>query len=82
MEENYTFRDIQREMAGLIVGHLTFLEALKGRLGDKEAVRWFYHTSVPEFEHKTPAQYILERGDEGRAFVASSLYLLLTGQPN
>ena len=81
-ERVYKFSDLQKEMRGISIGHMSLAGALQQTLGAENAVKWFYHVSSPEFKHKTPAQYIVENGSEGRMFIASSLYFFLTGQPD
>ena len=82
MRNTYSFVDLQREMQGVkLVGRTSFSGALKTSLGEEGALNWFYCTKVPELKG-TPHQYVEKHGREGKALLASSLYALLTGQPD
>ncbi len=78
----YSFTSLKNEMSGIKVGRVSFSKALKTTLGDEEAIQWFYHATLPELKNQTPHRYIEKKGEKGKRYLASSLYYLITGQPD
>ena len=82
MGKEYTFRDLQEEMAGMKVGtgRMSFSGQLKQSLGDARAVQWYFHTKFPGLQNLTPHEYVEKRGEKGKKSLASQIYDVFTGQ--
>ena len=81
-ERAYNFSDLQKEMAGIPLGRMSFAGALRQTLGDENAVNWFYHTRVPSIKNQTPHEYVEKRGEDGKKSLASLAYTLIAERPD
>jgi|GEM_PF-2941589 len=83
MSRKYTLDDLRKETEGMFISKSrSFSREIIRIFGEQEALNWFYHTEVPEFDNRTPHAYMARHGKSGRERVASALYFMLSGQPS
>jgi len=67
-------------MANIKSSKRAFSSELRLCLGDRNALNWYYQKTLPDLECKTPHEYVVFRGDDGRRIIASELHDLLNDQ--